>query len=458
MYANPPPQPPISDGDGDDKDNAGDKDNDIDNPSPSPNGNPDDNPNGSLEDDADNNNINIDSDLQPSEAPSLDLAVDPYGTAELISPSLSITTTQSCLHTNNSFQPALTPPDAAFFRWFGLLADDAAAAAANDHVTAFLRSQALYNELPLEPYREGYAFPSLVTPRLSEPAPAEAISRETWLGSRPATLSAVELALFDNFVKHVSLWIDLHDPNRCFSLLVPHLAMRDAGLMTAILALSSRQLSISPDASEQERDRSIGLQYYYDTLRYLQQAMPIAAYTTSLELLATALIVSMYEMLDDSGSGWERHLKGVFWIQRSQLIHGETGGLRSAVWWAWLRQDVWAAFRERRKTFSFWKPTKAILAMDPYEMAAKIVWIFAKAVDYCSEEEIAGGEDKVRMRLEKADAIFDMLSAWERNMPVEFTPMPGTSKAGPSDCFDPLWIHPSAFGMSTEHEWERTTS
>jgi hypothetical protein len=111
--------------------------------------------------------------------------------------------------------------------------------------------------------------------------------------------------------------------------------MHDAGLMNAVLALSARHLSLSPNATDEQRDRNIGLQYYYQTLHYLQKAMQYDSYTTSLELLATALIVSTYEMLDDFGSGWERHLKGVFWIQRSQVIQGESGGLKAAVWWAW---------------------------------------------------------------------------------------------------------------------------
>lgn len=219
--------------------------------------------------------------------------------------------------------------------------------------------------------------------------------------------------------------------------------------MSAILALSSRQLSIKPDASDHMRDRSIGLQYYHNTLSYLQQAMSFDAYTVSLELLATALIVSMYEMLEDSdsGSGWGRHLKGVFWIQRSQLIQGETGGLRSAVWWAWLRQDIWAAFREGRKTLSFWTPTKSYPTMTCHEKAARVVWIFAKAVDYCSDEEVAAGRDNTQTRVERADAIFDMLNEWERNLSDEFVPLPTAVDPTLPDNFQPLWVHPPEFGQ-----------
>ncbi|OTA90672.1 hypothetical protein M434DRAFT_77549 [Hypoxylon sp. CO27-5] len=380
---------------------------------------------------------------EPSRVPSLDPTVETYHPPKLISPSLSIAAAAA------SYRPASIPPDTAFYGWFGLLADDAAAAADED-ANALPRFQELTNGLSLEELRQRYSIQNVAVSCSSEPPTSQDTVRGSWHGSRPTELSPSEVALFANFVNQVSPWIDLYDLNKCFSVLVPHLAMRDVGLMNAILALSSRQLSISPRANESERDRRIGLQYYYDTLRYLHQAMSVDAYTTSVELLATVLIVSMYEMLDDSGNGWERHLKGVFWIQRSQLIHGETGGLRSAVWWAWLRQDVWAAFRERRKTLSFWKPTKAYTVLNPCEKAARIVWIFAKAVDYCSKEAVAEGEEDIKARLERADAIFEMLKEWEDNLPVEFTPLPTVTKLGPSDRFKPLWIHPPAFGVSMQ--------
>ena len=126
--------------------------------------------------------------------------------------------------------------------------------------------------------------------------------------------------------------------------------MRNAGLLNAILALSFRHLALNPGLDDQNitSKPEEALQYYYQTLHYVGRAMQSSAYKISLELLSTALIISTYEMLDNSTDDWERHLEGVFLIQRSQTIHGETGGLKSAVWWAWLCQDIWAAFREKR--------------------------------------------------------------------------------------------------------------
>jgi hypothetical protein len=127
--------------------------------------------------------------------------------------------------------------------------------------------------------------------------------------------------------------------------------------MKAILALSaqhlSRQSSMINNGHFAPVDPNLPVQYYYETLHYVQTALQYDTYAHSEEILATALVISTYEMLDESDSGWQRHLKGVFWIQRSQDVNGASGGIRQAVWWAWLRQDIWAAFRERRRCFSF---------------------------------------------------------------------------------------------------------
>jgi hypothetical protein len=231
--------------------------------------------------------------------------------------------------------------------------------------------------------------------------------------------------------------------------------MHDAGLMSAILSLSARHLSLCPDANDEHRDRNIGIQYYNDTLHYLQKAMHYDTYTVSIELQATALIVSTYEMLDEFGTGWERHLEGVFWIQRSQGAHGESEGFKQAAWWAWLSQDVWAAFREQRKTFSYWKPTRAYQHLTPDQIALRSVWLFARAVDYCSKEEKEAGDLNLQARIDQAENITKMLDEWHRNLPIEFTPLPSVSN-GLLAVFDPIWIHPPALGKSQLHLWKMT--
>jgi len=110
---------------------------------------------------------------------------------------------------------------------------------------------------------------------------------------------------------------------------------------------------------------------------YNTQATP-----RSEELLATVIIISTYEMFDDSKGNWTRHLKGVFGILRSQDAHGASAGLQQSVWWAWLQQDLWAAFREKRRCFSFWRPEREVPELAQNELANRAVYLLSQVVNY----------------------------------------------------------------------------
>lgn len=222
--------------------------------------------------------------------------------------------------------------------------------------------------------------------------------------------------------------------------------MHNVGLMNAIWALSSRHLSLSSQPNEAHLyDPNDALPYYYKTLRYVQKAMQYNTYKTSLELLATSLIVSTYEMLDGSSQDWERHLHGVFLIQRSQVIHGDSMGLRQGVWWAWLCQDVWAAYRERRRPFTFWRPVRTFRDLEPSDLAARSVYLFAQVVGYCSRENMEDGAMEPLARIARAAELRDMLEDWKTYLTAEFEPLPQPRSA--EDAFEPIWIHPTAFGQ-----------
>lgn len=223
--------------------------------------------------------------------------------------------------------------------------------------------------------------------------------------------------------------------------------MHNVGLLNAILALSIRHLSLSPEPETGSvHDRNDSLPYYHQTLHYVQKAMQYDSYNTSAELLATCLIISAYEMLDGSRKDWERHLQGVCWIQRAQRVDGDSVGLNQAVWSAWLCQDVWAAFREKRKPFNTWTPTRDYGDLNSYEVAARSVYVMAQVVAYCSQEEVARGEVDIRPRVDRAETLAHMLDEWQRHLPIEFNPLPLESD-GPA-VFKPIWVHPPAFGES----------
>lgn len=289
--------------------------------------------------------------------------------------------------------------------------------------------------------------------RLPQLGSDQVSEKHAWYSIEPIKLSQQECRLFHHFVHHVSQWIDLFEPKKPFGTFVPHLAMHNFGLINAILALSARHLSLNannppgkPDFTPPDSNDAV--RYYYKTLHYSQEAMRYDTYKVSLELLAISIIISTYEMLDGSSTDWERHLKGVFWIQRSQVIHGDSGGLRQGVWWAWLCQDIWAAFREERKPFTFWWPTRSFDALDPCELAARSVYLFAQVVSFCSKEETEEDNNYFASRVSKADALLEKWSDWRKHLTVEFEALPVSTDS--NDVFPPIWVHPPAFGVALQ--------
>ena len=231
-----------------------------------------------------------------------------------------------------------------------------------------------------------------------------------------------------------------------FSTRVPHLAVRNAGLLNAILALSGYHHSLDESICLEERpDQNSPLQYYYQTLHYVQKAMRYSTYQNSQELMATTLIVSTYEMLRGSRKDWQQHLQGVFWILRSRQIEVEAPSLESTTWWAWLRQDIWVAFREKRRTYSTWTPKKAYSELNSYELASRAVWILAQVINFCALDSSEEVEGIFSRRLGWANALKKMLHEWKSHLTVEFSSLPTISRHGTEE-FQPLLIHPQCFG------------
>ena len=227
---------------------------------------------------------------------------------------------------------------------------------------------------------------------------------------------------------------------------MPHLAIRNAGLLNAIMALSSYHMSLKERYStEKSKNQNSALQYYYQTLHYVQKAMQHSSYQKSQELMSTTLVVASYEMLRGSQSDWQQHLQGVYWILRSRQIEVEESSLESATWWAWLCQDIWVAFRQRRRTYSTWLPKKGYGELGNHEVASRSVWILAQVVNFCAVTEESVKETALVGRLRWAKALKEMLSEWQQNLAVEFSPLPTTTFDQDSE-FEPLLIHPPCFG------------
>ncbi len=228
---------------------------------------------------------------------------------------------------------------------------------------------------------------------------------------------------------------------------MPRLATRNAGLLNAVLALSGYHQSLDETIPPEERaDQNSALQYYYQTLHYVQKAMRYSTYQHSSELIATTLIISTYEMFRGSRKDWERHLQGVFWILRSRQIEVETSSLESTAWWAWLLQDIWVAFRERRRTYSTWAPSKTYPELSSHELASRAVWILAQVINFCAVDPSAEETEGTFLgRLGWAKALKKILQEWESYLTIEFSELPAMTRHR-NEVFQPRLIHPPCFG------------
>ncbi|KAJ5082304.1 hypothetical protein N7532_011347 [Penicillium argentinense] len=298
---------------------------------------------------------------------------------------------------------------------------------------------------------------------------------EPWNTADRIKLSAIDVKFFRYYIEVVGPILDLFDPSRHFSNVVPHLALRNIGLLKSILAVGAKHMSLglhnvsgedvpgdpaapnmnTPSSlptgaglpSESDTDPAhMATQYYYETLQYLSQTLLYPSYADSHEILATATMISTYEMFDAdsiSTSGvWEQHLRGSFWIQRSQDNDGESvDGFRQAVWWAWLRQDIWAAFQAGRPTLTFWRAKKKLEDLNPDEIATRIVYICGKCVAYAAAGDMSPNQDP-RDRIEQGDRLLRALDEWNRVLPASYQPVTFATSPGSSVACPPIWIHP----------------
>lgn len=278
-------------------------------------------------------------------------------------------------------------------------------------------------------------------------------------------LNEEELMLFEHYINTVAPILDLFDPLRHFASVVPHLALRNIGLLKSILAVGARHLTLDQhqphdDPGTPLSTRSIpsvsryAEQYYFETLHYLSQNLLYETFTMSRELHVTALLISTYEMFGTAGisnhSAWDRHLRGTFWIQKSCGTSGECpDSLKRAVWFAWLRQDIWAAFRTGRPTLTIHQPTKAMSDLTTDELNTRIIYIAAKCVQFAAVPK----QSDIPGYIEAGTTLLRMLDAWKACLPPTYEPIAthAHSATPPSPAATPpIWIHPPAHAAAVQ--------
>jgi hypothetical protein len=294
---------------------------------------------------------------------------------------------------------------------------------------------------------------------------------EQWNSVELLPLAPNELVLFQHYVNVIGPILDLNDPSKQFTLTVPSLAIHNVGLLKSLLALAARHMALvnepqlhrlnlndqdpAPNANGAAHRTNpliqVATQYYYETLHYLSKNLQDPSYSKSREIISTSILISTYEMWDAEGQysngAWERHLRGIFWIQRSQNNNGESKDpLRRAAWWQWLRQDTWVAFREGRRILTIWRPTKRLIDLSGDELALRIVYICGRSVDFAANEK----KYDINTRIDQGGKLLQALDDWYRVLSPCFYPIHRGPPLEPGALFGPIWIHPPSYAAAIQ--------
>lgn len=369
---------------------------------------------------------------------------------------------------------SLTSPGQAPYEWWDQIAQDAVKSSENYQLLK--DSQSRWSFEPVDVSRSLAPSPQSFLHNNGRHAPEEQASaiirlaatrgngigsnddtvvKEPWNTTELPVLSVRDLHYLQYYIDNVGPIFDLFDPHRSFSNVIPHLAMRNVGLLKSVLAVSARFRSLHSQESNGDRincsesdvqfsgtDDEISTEFYFETLGYLSQAMQYPSYTRSQEILATAVLISSYECFHvNKSADWEKHLKGVFWIQRSQETNGEREGLAGAVWWAWLRQDIWAALWQKRRTLTIWESTKPVEILRGYEFACRATFLLSKAIKYAYSDN----KGEINQRFIDGEKLFQELQGWYDHLPATYRPIPTaqTNVTSSSMVFPAVWIYPS---------------
>jgi hypothetical protein len=363
---------------------------------------------------------------------------------------------------------SMPSPNSAPLEWYDLLAEDAINNIAKYNLNLDLDRATLSRRQSPAPEHEINNL-HIQSPGRDRRHPTPL--QEQWNSVENIPLTNDELHLFSHYVNVIGPVLDLCDPSKQFSTTVPRLAVHNAGVLKSLLAVAARHQALLIDAQQNQPNMfaqtpgsttsdgstltnpllQVATQYYYECLHYLSQNLLYPTYSKSREIIATALLISTYEMFDNEGAhnsgAWERHLRGIFWIQRAQNNNGECKDpLARAAWWQWIRQDIWVAFREGRRVLTIWRPTRRLMDLTPDELCLRVVYICARCVDFAANEK----KYDIGTRIDQGNKLLQALEDWQRTLPPAFQPIYTGQAPESGSLFAPIWIHPPSYAAAVQ--------
>lgn len=231
---------------------------------------------------------------------------------------------------------------------------------------------------------------------------------------RPKLLSSEEAFLLRHYMVALAPSLEVCDPGRHFSTVVPELATTSKLLLHAILAVSAHHLSRTADF-----DPSVAEDYHETCVELL---IPILDDSVAVadEVVAATVLLRFYEQMSSAVIGFdqEAHLSGASAFMNSESTCATAGGLREASFWLFLRQDIDVALSQQRLLKLDLEAFSAGLDLQSpacdYTWANRIVWIAAEVLTFLF------GSRKSQAKLSE---LVEKTESWMNSKPASFRPL-----------------------------------
>ncbi|KAF2755896.1 hypothetical protein EJ05DRAFT_477958 [Pseudovirgaria hyperparasitica] len=266
--------------------------------------------------------------------------------------------------------------------------------------------------------------------------------------SRWSLQSAQEAYLMQHYVQVIGKFMDVLDPDRHFTFVLPYRAASCPTLQQAIFALSARHLSRIGDFDPYVSDG-----YSRKVLDAISPMVRESNAINDVDLLCATVVLRLLEELDVSLTGYdnERQLKGVQLLMNAQMSAAiANGGLHQAAICIALHQEVTAALMAQRPTAPFLDLDSAFdrsfAPADDRTWAFRIILHCMDILAFCYGNDT---QDKVQSQGEW-NRHMEYAKKWDALQPTHFKPM-YEEKPPPDSPFPLIYFHRPIQIMSAMH-------
>lgn len=138
-----------------------------------------------------------------------------------------------------------------------------------------------------------------------------------------------------NWIVECAPFLDKFDAARHFGIHVPLMAQSSPAILYAILAFSARQMERKA-CTKKDYD---SLELYQESIRLLGPGLQ----TRDPNMLVTACILAVLELMSGSSKSWRRHIEGCATLFEFFQVNGFSGGALQAVFWCYARMELCGA-------------------------------------------------------------------------------------------------------------------